>query len=202
MDKFILKNIDFSKCATYLLLSGILWFTSMVIAASKVIPQQPLQTALHLIELVLTTYIYLGFVKFSILNSKYAFRKLIIIAMVLSIIQMLIAIAATLIGINDLYSYIGVAVTIELALLFFAFKTVQNESKIDFRKLSRLYLYLLFFHIPTSVAFLLLQDKLKTTIPQVLILPVAILFLLWAALSIYTWYSKIKVFKQISLQIQ
>ena len=70
MERFILRNIDFGKCATYLLLSGILWLSSMAIVSSKAIPQKPTQAALHFIELGLSIYIYLGFIKFSILKTK------------------------------------------------------------------------------------------------------------------------------------
>jgi hypothetical protein len=83
----------------------------------KSIPQKPFQAALHFIGLYLTLYIYLGFVKFSILQKKVFFRKLIFAAMALSVIQSSIAITATLLDNKELYNYNGVPITIESILL-------------------------------------------------------------------------------------
>jgi hypothetical protein len=200
MEKFILRNIDFNKCSSYVMLSGFVWIVSVAMVPVKSIPQKPFQTAFHFIELCLSLYIYLGFVKFSILQKKDSFQKLIFVAMVFSIIQVLISMAATLMENKNLYSYNGVAVAIEAALIFYAFKSVQNVKTIDFRKLSRLYLYLLFFYVPASVSLLFEKESLKN-IPQVLIKPFIILALVWVVLIVYTWYMKIRLFKQISRQM-
>ena len=201
MKKFILRNIDFNKCSSYVLLSGFVWIVSVAMIPVKPIPQKPFQTAFHFIELCLLLYIYFGFLKFSILQKKDAFQKLILAAMAVSIIQVLIAMAATLIENKNLYNYNGVAVAIEAALLFYAFKSVQDIKTIDFKKLARLYLYLLFFYVPVSVSLLFERESLKQFIPQVLIKPLIILALFWAVLIVYTWYAKIRLFKQISRQM-
>ncbi len=201
MEKFILRNIDFNKCSSYLILSAFLWIVSVAMVPVKAIPQKPFQTALHFIELCLSLYIYLGFVKFSILQNRATFRKIIITAMALSVIQFSIVITATLVGNKDLYNYNGVAVAIESILLFYAFKSVQDVKRINFKKLSRIYFYLLFFYVPTSIALLFGQDALKTMIPHVLIMPFVIMALFCAALIVYTWYLKIKVFKQIASEM-
>jgi hypothetical protein len=200
MEKFILRNIDFNKCSSYVMLSGFVWIVSVAMVPVKSIPQKPFQTAFHFIELCLSLYIYLGFVKFSILQKKDSFRKLIFAATVFSIIQVLISMTATLMENKNLYNYNGVAVAIEATLLFYAFKSVQDVKTIDFRKLSRLYLYLLFFYVPASVSLLFEKESLKN-IPQVLIKPFIILALVWVVLIVYTWYMKIRLFKQISRQM-
>ncbi len=201
MEKFILRNIDFNKCSSYLILSAFLWIVSVAMVPVKAIPQKPFQTALHFIELCLSLYIYLGFVKFSILQNRATFRKIIITAMALSVIQFSIVITATLVGNKDLYNYNGVALAVESILLFYAFKSVQDVKTINFKKLSRIYFYLLFFYVPTSIALLFGQDALKTMIPHVLIMPFVIMALFCAALIVYTWYLKIKVFKQIATEM-
>jgi hypothetical protein len=182
------------------MLSGFVWIVSVAMVPVKSIPQKPFQTAFHFIELCLSLYIYLGFVKFSILQKKDSFRKLIFAATVFSIIQVLISMTATLMENKNLYNYNGVAVAIEATLLFYAFKSVQDVKTIDFRKLSRLYLYLLFFYVPASVSLLFEKESLKN-IPQVLIKPFIILALVWVVLIVYTWYMKIRLFKQISRQM-
>ena len=201
MEKIILRHIDFEKCSSYLLLSGFLWIVSVALVPVKSIPQKPFQSALHFIEVYLSFYIYLGFVKFSILQKKDSLRKLVFAAMAFSVIQTSIAMIATLVENKELYNYIGVPVAIESILLFFAFKSVQDVKTIYFNKLSRLYLYLSFFYIPTSVALLFGRETLKKAMPQILIKPFVILALLWAVLIVYAWYLKIRVFKQISTQV-
>ena len=199
MEKFILRNIDFNKCSSYLMLSAFLWIVSVALVPVTDIPQKPFQTALHFIELCLSLYIYLGFVKFSTLQNRDTFRKLIITAIGLSAIQSSIIITATLLENKNLYNYNSVAVAIESLVLFYAFKSVQDVKTINFKKLARLYLYLLFFYIPTSIALVLGKDELKTLIPHVLIKPFVVMALFWAALIVYAWYLKIKVFKQIAM---
>ena len=183
------------------MLSAFLWIVSVAMVPVKASPQKPFQTALHFIALCLSLYIYLGFVKFSILRNRDTFRKLIIIAMGLSVIQTSIIITATLVGNKGLYNYNSVAVAIESVVLFYAFKSVQDVKTINFKKLSRMYLYLLFFYVPTSIAMLFGNDVLKTMIPHVLIKPFVIIALFCAALIVYTWYLKIKVFKQIAAEM-
>jgi len=60
MEKLILKNIDFSKCPSYLMLGAFIWIVSVAMVPIMAIPQKPFQTVLHFIELYFTLYIYLG----------------------------------------------------------------------------------------------------------------------------------------------
>ncbi len=166
----------------------------------KAIPQKPYQTALHFIELCLTLYIYLGFVKFSILKKNYYFRNLIFAAMALSIIQSSIAILATLVDIK-LFNYNGIPVAIEAIVLLYAFKSVRDEKIIYFKKLSRVYLYFSIFCVPVSIALLFSRETLKMMIPHSLIIPFTILALLSGALIVYALYLKVRTFKQIATQM-
>lgn len=172
----------------------------MAMVPVKSIPQKPFQSALHFIELCLSLYIYLGFVKFSILQNKDSFRKLVFAAMAFSVIQSLMAIIATSTDTKELYNYSGVPVAVEALLLFYAFKSVQDVKLTYFRKLSKVYLYLSFFFVPTSIVLLFDKETLKM-MPHILIKPFVILAILWAALIVYAWYLKIRAFKQISTQM-
>ena len=195
MEKIILKYIDFYKCSSSLLLIGFLWIISIVLVRAKAIPQEPFQTIILIIDLYLTLYVYLGFVKFSLIEKKDFFRIIIFAVMALAVIHSLIS------KISFFYKFLGVPFAIDCILLYYAFKSVENSKIIYFRKLSRLYLYLLFFYVPISVSLLFGKESLKKFIPQMLIKPFIILALFWAALIVYTWYMKIKLFKQISRQM-
>jgi len=198
MEKFILRYIDFNKCYSYVLLNAFVWILSVALVATKSIPQKPIQTALHVIGFCLMVYIYLGFVKYSILQKKDTFRKLIFIAMVFSVTQSSIAITATLVDNIQLYNYNGIPVAIEAILLQYAFRAIQNEKIIYFRKLARIYLYLSIFYVPGSLD-LLFGDK--TPLHPYLIKPIVILVPFLAALIVYALYLKMRAFKQISTQM-
>jgi len=200
MEKFILKNIDFNKCSSYLLLSAFLWIVSVAMVPVKAIPQKPYQTAVLFIQLCLTLYIYLGFVKFSLLRKYDHFRNLILAAMALSAIQSSIAILATLVD-KELFNYNGIPVAIEAIVLLYAFKSVRDEKIIYFKKLSRVYLYFSIYCVPVSIALLLGRETLKTMVPQSLIIPFIILSLLSGALIVSAWYLKVRAFKQIATQM-
>jgi hypothetical protein len=165
----------------------------------KTIPQKPFQAAFLFIELCLTLYVYLGFVKLSFLQKKDFFRKLIFAAMALAIIQSSLAITATLLNI-ELFSFNGVPFVMECILLFYAFKSVKDVKISYFKKISRMYLYLSILLIPTFTAVLLGKDRLST-IPQMLIPPLILLGLAAGVLVVVIWYLKIRAFKQISIQM-
>jgi hypothetical protein len=163
----------------------------------KAIPQKPFQTTFHFIALFLSLYIYLGFVKFSIIQKKDSFRILVFVAMTLSVIQSAIVIIATLTDNKEIYYYNGVLIAAETLLLYYGFKLVQDVKIKYFKKLSRVYLYLSAFFIPTAVIMLFGRETVKM-LPNILIKPLVLLALLWAALMVYAWYLKIRTFKQIA----
>ncbi len=194
MEKIILKYIDFDKCSSSLLLIGFLWIISIVLVRAKAIPQEPFQTIILIIDLYLTLYVYLGFVKFSLIEKKDFFRIIIFAVMALAVIHSLIS------KISFFYKFLGVPFAIDCILLYYAFKSLENSKIIYFRKLSRLYLYLSFIIVPMSIALLFRKDAIKT-IPQILVLPFIIIALGGAILIIYIWYLKIRLFKQLSIQM-
>jgi hypothetical protein len=197
MEKFIIKYIDYNKCYFYLLLIGFLWIISVALDPVKAIPQKPFQAVVHTIELFLTLYVYLGFVKFSLIAKQVSFRKLIIAAMALSIVQSSIVMIATLVN-KELFSLNGVAFVMECILLFYAFKSVQDMKISNFKRISRLYLYLSFLLIPIFTALLLGKDGLST-LPRVLIPPLTIIALVAGVIIVNIWYLKMRAFKQISM---
>jgi hypothetical protein len=182
------------------MLSAFVWIVSITMIPVKAIPQKPFQTALHFIELCLTLYIYFGFIKYSILKKQDFFQKLILAALALSVIQSFVATMATLVD-KKLFNYNGIPVAIEVILLFYAFKSVQNDRIIHFKKLSRVYLYLSIFCVPVSIALLFGRETLKTMIPHSLIIPFTIFAILSGALIVYAWYLKMRAFKQIATQL-
>jgi hypothetical protein len=194
MEKIILKYIDFDKCSSYLLLIGFLWIISIVLIPAKAIPQEPFRTIILIIDLYLTLYVYLGFVKFSLIEKKDFFRIIIFAVMALAVIHSLIS------KISFFYKFLGVPFAIDCILLYYAFKSVGNSKIIYFRKLSRLYLYLSFIVVPMSIALLFRKDAIKT-IPQILVIPFIIIALGGAILIIYIWYLKIRLFKQLAIQM-
>lgn len=200
MEKFILRNIEFNKCSSCLVLSGLLWVISVVMVPIKSIPQKPFQAVSHFVELCLSFYIFLGFIKFSILEKKDSFKKLVFAAMTLSVIAALIGITAILTESKEFFNYSSVLVAIEWLSLFYAFKSIDS-NKIHFKKLSSIYLYLSLFSIPTSVALLFGKERVTMMMPQILMKPFLILTLVWAGLIVYAWYLKIRVFKEISTHL-
>ncbi len=194
MEKFILRYIDFDRCATFTLYIGILWVLSVILVSAKTIPQEPFQTIILIIDLYFTMYVFLGFVKFSFIEKNVFFRKTIFVVLVLSLIRSLIS------KISFFDNFLGVPFAIECILLFYAFKSVENSKLIYFRKLSRLYLYLSSIIVPMSIALLFGRDAIKS-MPQILVLPFIIIALGGAVLIIYIWYLKIRLFKQLSLRM-
>ncbi len=171
----------------------------MAMVPVKSIPQKPYQTALHFIQLCLTFYIYLGFIKFSLIEKKAKFRKLIFVAMVFSIIQSLIAITATLLN-KEIFKFNGVPFALECLLLFYAFKSVQNTKITYFKTLSRLCLYLFVLLIPILPLVLLGKEQFAA-MPRAFILTLNVLAIVAAVIVFLIWFFKVRLFKKISSEL-
>jgi hypothetical protein len=167
----------------------------------ETIAQKPFQTAVHLIELCLSLYVYLGFIKFSIIVKKDSFRKLIFVAIALSIIQSSISLIAISVDTKGLYGFNGIPFTLECLIMFYAFKSIQNMKIIYFRKLSRAYLYLLFSLIPMAAVMFFRDETWGLIIPHFLIKPLVILALLSGILIVIIWIMKMRLFKQLSIEL-
>ncbi len=201
MDKFILKHIDFDKCSFYLLFNGFLWVVSVAMVPVEAIPQKPFQMAVHFVELFLSTYVYLGLIKFSIIAKKDSFRKLIFAALALSLIQSSISVIAISVDTRGIYGFNGIPFTLESLIMFYAFRSIQNVKIIYFRQLSRSYLYLSFSLIPMAAAMFFRDDTWGMIIPHSLIKPLVILALATAVLIVLIWIMKIRLFKQLSIEM-
>jgi hypothetical protein len=197
MKNQIMKWINFRYCYYLLLFNVATMGLGFLLFFVKNIPQAPVQVAGFSVGSLIGIYAYLGFIKYSYITEHNKFRKIMFVALCLSLIYFLIYIvkAATTVDLkNDKFYFIPAA--LEIPLLCYAFNLIKNEDSIYFKKLSRLYLYSLIVGSSVFIGYLV---SLSFSYPFLILLP----FILAGFVAvILIWYWKIKLFKHLATKYE
>lgn len=189
----IMKWINFRYCYYLLLINVATMALGFLLYFIKTIPQAPAQVAGLSAGSLIGIYVYLGFIKFSYIADHNKFRKIMLLALSLSLFYFLGYIVKSSMNsalTNDNYYLIPAA--LETPLLYYAFCLIQNEDAIYFKKLSRLYLYLLLAGFPLLIGYF---ASLSFSYPFLILVPFIIAGFVF---GIKIWYWKIKLFKHLA----
>jgi hypothetical protein len=199
MEHLITKYIEFKKCYYCLLIDVLMWLLLIILYPVKALPQKPIHEITTLLGICTGLYVYLGFVKLSYINKSVFYRKYIVVAVGLSIVQYAISTIGVLTSNENIFTYNGIPFIIECIILYIAFKSVHNSEAAYFlSKLSRLYLWLTLPLFIASISLLLLQPFSLTT-PHILNVVMIIFSLIFFYLIISILYWKIRLFRQLTI---
>ncbi len=190
----ILKIIRFRYCYYCLLLEICLIIGATALWQFKtLIPQKSLEIFQDIAWLLIDTYVYLGYVRYSYLTHDDKFRKIIFAVIFLSLPQF-VAMAVGHIGSSakttPIYYY-AIPNAISTALLCYAFRHIQTAEGAYFKKLASLNLYYLiimaFFAVFFITGWVSFISMIITVLPAFIVLTAI-------------WYWQIKLFKYLSME--
>jgi hypothetical protein len=189
----IMKWINFKYCYYLLLLNVATMGLGFLLYFIKGVPQAPAKMVGFSVGSLISIYVYLGFLKYSYIYDQNKFRKIMLIALSLSVIYSLgfiieISIKPKLS--NDYYWFIFAA--LEMPLLYYAFHLIQNQDVMYFKKLSRSYLYQLLAGSAVLIGYIV---SLSYTFPFLIMAPFVVAAFVFVILI---WYWKIKLFKYLA----
>ena len=194
MKTMIFKFIHFRYCYYCLLLDICLIIGSAALLQFKMItPQASVEVFRDIIGLLLNTYVYLGYVRYSYLTHNDKFRKIIFAVTLLSIAHFG-TMAVTHIVDSDKTTpiyYHAVPTAIMTALLCYAFRHIQTAEGAYFKKLATLNLFYLIIMAFIAVFFITGWASFLSTI--ITVIPA---FIVMTAI----WYWQVKLFKYLSTQ--
>jgi hypothetical protein len=196
LESLILRHIEFRYCYYCLVASIGLILISLVLWPMKIIPQGTLQVPQQILSFFLTLYVYLGYVKYSYIESETKFRTIILIVIGLSITESFVSLLAPILNLDKTKStlYFAIPTIIATPLLFYGFRLIQKTGELlYFRKLSKLNLYLLIIGALYSLFFI---PKLGNKVGAFLSMLMLVLAAFVTIASI--WYWEIKLFKHLA----
>lgn len=189
-ERIIVRRIDFRVCYYFLLLNAAVIIASIILYPLKIGAQKPFHLTGTILTQLLSSYAGLGYVKYSYVEHEEQFRKIIIVAVGISVIQSLILTLDALIGFHQtIYAIcLGLTMLLSTPLYFYAFGLIKNADSPFFGQLAKMNLYLL---IISLVGLFLYLSRLNS----LFLLPI----ILSGFLTIVSlWYRQIRLFKHLS----
>ncbi len=186
----VIKRINFGTCYRCLLLNAAVIIVSIILYPFKIGTHRLFHLAVTVLIQLLNLYASLGYVKYSYIKQEERFRKIISVAIVISIIQsLIITLDAVVVFYQAMYNILlGVTLLISTPVYFYAFGLIKNDDVNFFRKLARMNLYLLIIALVGLLLYLL-------ELSSFLLLPT---ILGGFGTVVLLWYWQIRLFRHLS----
>jgi hypothetical protein len=198
MQALIMKYVKFKNCYYLLFIYFLFLWISLLLFILPNTSFGPLNIIYVTGITLLTLYIALGFIKYSLIVNEDLFRNIVIIIIFLVLIHSFLMFLHNVLNINPLKSFYGNSLNL-LELLqalsfYYAFKLILNDEFKYFRRLSTLNLILVIMGLCFSMVLLLNMFHPPSLISSIGLL---LFFLSMFAISFLICYWEIRLFRHL-----